>query len=395
MQNGQRQAAASGPKGMKTVHPRMRPEPDPRTIQFPHHRFLSDPSPMAKASGDGQHFLPDFGSFKVAIRIIVLAVLIAAVVTIGRNEVFDESAWQDLNLLIGFGMVLALISVLVLKLFSPLIRRMTVRTGSLLAFMLLLAVMVIGTEVMVFALYDLRLIPERWPDWHYSLLIRTVLVGSIVSILGLRYLLMAHRAEMESRAEQEARMQALQSRIRPHFLFNSMNSIASLMRSDPARAEIALQDLADLFRVLLADARKLVPISAEREISRQYLEIEKLRLGDRLKINWQVNNVPRSALIPALTLQPLLENAIYHGIEPRFQGGTLRIELWGENETLNVLISNPLPDVPKHAHGKGNKIAMENIRMRLTTHFGESASMQVFQDGGQYHVKLRMPIVRG
>ncbi|MCK7583369.1 MAG: hypothetical protein MZV65_52745 [Chromatiales bacterium] len=107
---------------------------------------------MAKAGSGGQHFLPDFGSFKVAIRIIVLAVLIAAVVTLGRNDVFGENAWQDLNLLIGFGMVLALISVLVLKLFSPVIQRMTVRTGSLLAFLLLLAVMVVGTEVMVFAL---------------------------------------------------------------------------------------------------------------------------------------------------------------------------------------------------------------------------------------------------
>ena len=108
-----------------------------------------------------------------------------------------------------------------------------------------------------------------------------------------------------------------------------------------------------------------------------------------------MNNVPRSALIPALTLQPLLENAIYHGIEPRFQGGTLRIELWGEGETLNVMISNPLQDVPKHAHGKGNKIAVDNIRLRLESHFGDAASMQVIQEGGQYHVKVKIPIVRG
>ncbi len=350
---------------------------------------------MAKAIGDGQHFLPDFGSFKVAIRIVLLAVIIAAIITISRNDIFNEKAWQDLNLLTGFALILSLISVLVLKLFSPVIRRLSVSAGSLLVFLLILIVIVVGTELMVFALYDLRLISERWPEWHYSLLLRSVLVGSLISILGLRYLFVAHRSELDSHAEQEARLQALQSRIRPHFLFNSMNSIASLTRSDPALAETALQDLADLFRVLLADARKLVPISAEREISRQYLEIEKLRLGDRLKVSWHVNNVPRSALIPALTLQPLLENAIYHGIEPRFQGGTLRIEIWGEGETLNVMISNPLPDVPKHAHGKGNKIAVDNIRLRLESHFGNAAGMQAFQEGGQYHVKLRMPIVRG
>ena len=350
---------------------------------------------MAKAIGDGQHFLPDFGSFKVAIRIVLLAVIIAAIITISRNDIFNENAWQDLNLLTGFALILSLTSVLVLKLFSPLIQRLSVSAGSLLAFLLILMVIIVGTEIMVFALYDLKLTNERWPEWHYSLLLRSVLIGSLISILGLRYLFVAHRSELDSHAEQEARLQALQSRIRPHFLFNSMNSIASLTRSDPALAETALQDLADLFRVLLADARKLVPISAEREISRQYLEIEKLRLGDRLKVSWQVNNVPRSALIPALTLQPLLENAIYHGIEPRFQGGTLRIEIWGEGETLNVMISNPLPDVPKHAHGKGNKIAVDNIRLRLESHFGDAASMQAFQEGDQYHVKLRMPIVRG
>jgi len=350
---------------------------------------------MAKASGDGQHFLPDFGSLKVTVRMVLLATIVAAIITIGRNEGLNEEAWQDLNLLTGYALILSLISVLMLKLFSPLIQRLTVVGGSLLVLLLTLLVIIAGTELMVFALYDFRLTAERWPEWHYSLLVRSILIGMIISILGLRYLLVAHRADLESRAEQEARLQALQSRIRPHFLFNSMNSIASLTRSDPARAETALQDLADLFRVLLADARKLVPISAEREISRQYLEIEKLRLGDRLKVSWHVNNVPRSALIPALTLQPLLENAIYHGIEPRFQGGTLRIELWGENESLNIMISNPLPDVPKHAHGKGNKIAMSNIRLRLTSHFGDAAEMQAFQEGGQYHVKLKMPIVRG
>ena len=350
---------------------------------------------MAKATGEGQHFLPDFGSFRVAIRIIVLGVLIAATIAIGRNEQIDEKAWQDLNLLAGYALILCLFSILALKLFAPLIQRMTVAGGSIFVFLLLMLVIVAGTEVMIFALYDLKLTSERWPDWHTSLLVRSLLIGAILIVLGLRYLLVAHRADMESRAEQESRLQALQSRIRPHFLFNSMNSIASLTRSDPARAETALQDLADLFRVLLADARKLVPISAEREISRQYLEIEKLRLGDRLKVSWHVNNVPRSALIPALTLQPLLENAIYHGIEPRFQGGTVRIEIWGENESLNIMISNPLPDVPKHAHGKGNKIALDNIRMRLESHFGNAASMQALQEGGHYHVKIKMPIVRG
>jgi two-component system, LytTR family, sensor histidine kinase AlgZ len=94
-------------------------------------------------------------------------------------------------------------------------------------------------------------------------------------------------------------------------------------------------------------------------------------------------------------LQPLLENAIYHGIEPRFVGGAIRIEMWAEADMLNIMISNPLPDVLKVAHDKGNKIAQENIRERLRTQFGNSADMQAFQEGGQYHVKVKMPIVQG
>ncbi len=120
-----------------------------------------------------------------------------------------------------------------------------------------------------------------------------------------------------------------------------------------------------------------------------------MRLGDRLRVKWHVSNVPRYAMIPALTLQPLLENAIYHGIEPRFAGGTVRIELWAEGEILNVMISNPLPDIPNIAHSPGNQIAQDNIRQRLATQFGDRATMQVFEQGGQYHVKLGMPIVRG
>ncbi|MFQ5755021.1 MAG: sensor histidine kinase [Acidiferrobacterales bacterium] len=350
--------------------------------------------PITKASAVSRQHLPDFGSFGIAIRIVLLAELIAIIITLGRNPGFDDSAWQEFKLLSAFALLASFCVVIVLKITSPLIRRMPAFTGSAVVFVLLLAATGVATELMIFILFDLDLIPERWPVWRESLMIRSLFITAIIGIPGLRYLFLQHCAESDAQEQQDAKLQALQSRIRPHFLFNSLNSVASLTRSDPERAESVLQDLADLFRVLLADARKLVPISAEREISRQYLEIEKMRLGDRLRVKWHVSNVPRYAMIPALTLQPLLENAIYHGIEPRFAGGTLRVELWSEADTLNVLISNPLPDVPGSAHGQGNKIAQDNIRERLTTQFGNRATMQAFEQGGQYHVKLAMPIVR-
>jgi two-component system sensor histidine kinase AlgZ len=331
----------------------------------------------------------------MAIRFLFLAMAIAVIITIGRNEHFDQDAWQDLNLLLAFAVALSLASAVVLKLASPWLKRMSIAAGSIVVVLIMLAVTAVSTDGMIFALHDLGLISERWPPWRESLIIRTLLISGIISVLGLRYLIVQRRAEVEGKNQQEARMQALQSRIRPHFLFNALNSVASLTRSDPARAEAVLHDLADLFRVLLADARKLVPISAEREISRQYLEIEKLRLGERLQIKWNIGNIPRSAQIPALTLQPLLENAIYHGIEPRFAGGAIRIEMWAEGEALNIMISNPMPDVRKNVHSKGNKIAQDNTRQRLATQFGDKASMQAFEEGDQYHVKIRMPIVMG
>lgn len=328
-------------------------------------------------------------------RIILLAEIVAIIITIGRNPTFDELAWQDLNLLSAFALILSFSIVIGLKLTSPLINRMTDRNGAIVVFLLLLIVTVVGTEGMIFALYDLDLISERWPEWRKPLLIRSLMVTALIGIPGLRYLMLTHRAQIDAKTQQESKMQALQSRIRPHFLFNSLNSIASLTRSDPEKAEAVLHDLADLFRVLLADARKLVPISTEREISRQYLAIEKVRLGDRVQIQWNVGNIPRNAQIPALTLQPLLENAIYHGIETRFGGGTVKIDMWAEGEMLNVMISNPLPDIPNKSHTKGNKIALDNIRERLTTQFGSATSLTSFEEGGQYHVKLKMPIVRG
>ncbi len=351
----------------------------------------STPGTIAEERG----FLPDFGSFGMVFRLILLAELIAVIIAIGRNPALDANAWEDLRMLSAFALVVSLCVTVALKLCAPLIRRLPPLLGAAAIFALLLCTTALGTELMIFGMYRLGLVAERWPAWHDSLVLRSLIIAALIGIPGLRYLFLQYRAEADAKAQQEAKLQALQSRIRPHFLFNSLNSVASLTRSDPKKAESVLQDLADLFRVLLADARKLVPISAEREISRQYLEIEKMRLGDRLRVSWHVNNVPRYAMIPALTLQPLLENAIYHGIEPRFAGGTVRIELWSEDDTLNVLISNPLPDVPGTGPGQGNKIAQDNIRQRLATQFGDGATMQTFEQGGQYHVKLSMPIVRG
>jgi two-component system sensor histidine kinase AlgZ len=338
--------------------------------------------------------LPELASLRNVLRILLIAELLALVLVLGRHASVGADALEDLARLSVFVLAIALAGAVTLRLAAPWLARLSATVRTLLVLVLLLIVAAAVTEAAVYALYWFGAAPERWPAWRGPLLLRSLVITGIVGLLVLRYLALEQRSVAGARTEQEAQMQALQSRIRPHFLFNSLNSVASLTRSDPTKAEAVLHDLADLFRVLLADARKLVPMAAEREIARQYIELEKLRLGDRLQVKWAESNVPRGIQIPALTLQPLLENAIYHGIEPRFGGGTIKIELWSEGDALNIMISNPLPETRSAGHQRGNKIAMDNIRQRLVTQFGESATLQAFEQGGQYHVKLKLPLVK-
>jgi len=190
----------------------------------------------------------------------------------------------------------------------------------------------------------------------------------------------------------DARLQALQARIRPHFLYNSINAVLSLIRAEPRRAEAALEDLASLFRVLMADNRELTPLAHELELARQYLDLEQLRLGDRLRVEWHVDKMPRDALVPPLVLQPLLENAVYHGIEPRAEPGTIAVDIYARRDTLHLRLRNPYEAAGRH-HG-GNKMALANIRERLALHFDAEATLDTRVGDGSYEVRIALPYVR-
>jgi two-component system sensor histidine kinase AlgZ len=199
------------------------------------------------------------------------------------------------------------------------------------------------------------------------------------------------RARALSPAIAEARIQALQARIRPHFLYNSINAVLSLIRSEPRRAERALEDLADLFRVLMADNRTLAPIANEVELARKYLELELLRLGDRLKVTWRTETMPPDALLPPLILQPLVENAVYHGIEPSDAGGEIEIDIGLAGGQLVMELKNPFPGGGRHS--AGNRMAIVNIRERLQLHFDVEASMRSEVKDGTYKVTIRIPYI--
>ena len=200
------------------------------------------------------------------------------------------------------------------------------------------------------------------------------------------------RGRALSPALSEARLQALQARIRPHFLYNSINAVLSLMRQDPRRAETALEDLAGLFRVLMADNRELTTLAHEVELCKQYLDIEQLRLGERLRIEWHVDKMPGNALVPPLVLQPLLENAVYHVIEPQLAPGPIVVDIYTKGDQLHIRLRNPYERSGNH-HG-GNKMALGNIRERLALHFDAEASLQTRARESSYEVHIAMPWVR-
>lgn len=199
------------------------------------------------------------------------------------------------------------------------------------------------------------------------------------------------RTRALSPALTEARLQALQARIRPHFLFNSLNAVLSLIRSEPKRAERALENMAELFRVLMADNRRLTTLDKEVELCRHYLEIEELRLGERLKIIWHVDKMPADALIPPLVLQPLLENAVYHGVEPSTSSGEILINIYRNRDQVVIVLRNPY--FPQNNHHSGNKMALNNIRERLALHFDAEASFKATSMGEVYQVTITIPYV--
>jgi two-component system sensor histidine kinase AlgZ len=222
------------------------------------------------------------------------------------------------------------------------------------------------------------------PPWW-----RTLLLGAAAAATLLGYFRLFAKAYSPALAE--ARLQALQARIRPHFLFNSLNAVLGLIRRDPKRAERSLEDLADLFRTLMSDARQFVRLEDEIAMLERYAELEQLRLGDRLRISWELDAAPSDALLPPLVLQPLLENAVYHGVEPGTGTGDVLVRIERRGERVVARVENPLPDAERSR--AGNRMALENIRERLALFFDAEARIEQSSAEGRYRVEIEMPYV--
>lgn len=195
-----------------------------------------------------------------------------------------------------------------------------------------------------------------------------------------------------SPALSEARLQALQARIRPHFLFNTLNAVLSLIRKDARRAETALEDLAELYRMLMADNKRLITLERELELTRQYLNLEQLRLGERLQVEWRTEKAPYDALVPPLLLQPLVENAVYHGIEPGINPGMIEVAIARLRDRVQIRLRNPYH--ADHQHRQGNRMALANIRERLALHFDVEAVLESGVRGDAFETRISLPYKR-
>jgi two-component system sensor histidine kinase AlgZ len=229
------------------------------------------------------------------------------------------------------------------------------------------------------------------PDSHWSFVLPNALITAVVGALALRYFYVSQQWRRSVELEARARIHALQARIRPHFLFNSMNTIAALTRSNPAQAEEAIEDLSDLFRVSLSDARAQISLDEEIEIARTYQRIEQLRLGDRLQVRWDVDDLPPRCVVPSLLLQPLLENAIGHGIEPLPQGGVVDVRGRLDDGAIVLEVTNPKPAGTPSTPRRGHRMALDNIRQRLELAFPGRATVAVDDAESRYTVRLRFP----
>ena len=340
-------------------------------------------SPPARA------FVPDLCEARAVLVVVVVAQLMAIVLALSGTY-YNHFSFERLALTSFFMQWVGLTSAAALCALRVWLNRLPpawAATG---------VVVLVVSNTLVFSL--LARMVMRWAlpemiggvsaslkDVWINVTIAAILAGGVM-----RYFYVQDQLRIKEQAELEARIQALQSRIRPHFLFNSMNIISSLIAVDPAAAEQAVEDLARLFRASLRETGLQVSLKEELDLCRRYARIEQQRMGDRLKLDWQVQIDPERALIPLLTLQPLLENAIYHGIQSRPDGGTVTVRVDQDGDMLRISMTNPLPAEPAGA-SQGNRMALENIRHRLAALYGDRARVEAAANNNEYRVSLRYP----
>ncbi|GAB5415523.1 MAG: sensor histidine kinase [Congregibacter sp.] len=342
-------------------------------------------SPVYSAADDG-FFIPNLCTAPAVFLTVLLAELVVLLHVLALQPLadFDWRALATGSLFVQWNALLCVALICAL-------RRQLQHYSAAVATLICLSLVAVCTVVSSTASY--QIFPLLWPgtgsllDWC----LRNVLLACTLAAIALRYSYLQQRVALQQRAELQLRLDALRARIRPHFLFNTLNSIASLIAVQPDRAEQAIEDVAELFRAALQPDGRDGTLDDEIHLCRLYLDIEQLRLGERLQVDWQLDPSLGKAEIPALLVQPLVENAVYHGVAQRPEGGAVTIRSFREADFLCIEIRNPMPDVPSRHAGSGQRMAIENIRQRIDAHYGAEARLHVGPTEGCFQALIRVP----
>ena len=349
---------------------------------------MSDTRQKKEPSATGGALVPNLCDARAVLVVVVVAQLMAIVLTLTATY-YERFSFERLGTTSLFMQWIALTSAALLCALRISLNRLPTAWAA--AGVVALVVFNTLACSTVAALLPLWVDPlqGRGP-WHTDIAVNVTIAAIIASVV-MRYFYVQEQLRRKEQAALEARIQALQSRIRPHFLFNSMNIIASLITVDPEAAEQAVEDLSRLFRASLSEGPARVPLDQELDLCRRYARIEGLRMGNRLRVHWDLRVTPGRWSIPLLTLQPLLENAIYHGIQPRAEGGDVWVRIVEDGDMLELSVVNPLPEMPA-ARERGNRMALENIRHRLAALHGDRARVDAVSNNNEYRVTLRYPL---
>jgi len=336
----------------------------------------------------GSSFLPDFCHVRTVFLLVISAELFAFLLVLSHGPPFH---WDHLGTLSLMIQLITLTSALLLCISRKWLEHRPPIQAGLLSYII---VIVVTSLVSILA--------SMLDNWMQTGLVlfaaplavtgRDITISAIVSAALLRLLYLQHQQRLHIEANAEARVQALLARMHPHFLFNSLNSIAALLRKQPDRAEHALVDLSDLLRVSLSNSGATRSLQQEIQLAQHYLDIEALRLGDRLQVQWNWGDeLDMNMPLPALSLQPLLENAVYHGIEGLQEGGLISVKGDLRGSDLVLSVDNPLPPASAPAQHHGNQMAIANIRERLQLVYGSGASLNMELSDGSCHIELVVP----
>ena len=328
--------------------------------------------------------LPDFlqpSTFVVLIMTAQLLVMLFTLFEYGLH--FDWAAFAKITVYVQWQ---AIISAMSLTLWRKKINALTdKRYAALVSY---LSLLIVAAAVAVTSEWILHLDDVVKMDWE--LITRNFLISLIVAGVSLRYLFVQQQLIHQEKAAVLASLASLQARIKPHFLFNTMNSIASLISFAPAKAEKMVEDFCALLRESLKDERVETTIEQEWGLCERYLSIEHLRLGDRLKWEADFSALDKSLPIPSLTLQPIVENAIYHGIQPALDDGFIRVKgEFNEGEVVISIENSQFDTAQSQRANKGNKMAITNIRHRIQQLYGSTAALELIDLGKSFRTVLR------